>query len=121
MFQLDLGSRVPIHEQIVNGFLRLRTVGVMKSGDKLPSVRSLAKSLGVNPNTVQRAYNSLEESGVIYSLAGKGSFLAQNDLAQKAVLNAQKESFKAEVLKAKRIGITEKELIALVDEIFENK
>ena len=121
MFQLDFGSRVPIHEQIVNGFLRLRTVGVLKSGDKMPSVRSLAKNLGINPNTVQKAYSSLEETGVIYSLPGKGSFLAQNDSAQNAVLTAQKERFKEEVLKAKRIGITEKELIALVDEIFENK
>ena len=120
MLQLDLLSRVPIHEQIVNGILRLRTVGVMKSGDKLPSVRSLAQSLGVNPNTVQKAYSTLEATGVIYSLPGKGSFLAQNDAAQEAVLENQLQRFRQEAQKAKRIGISEKELIAIVDEIYQS-
>lgn len=121
MLQLDSTSRIPIHDQIVNGILRLRTVGVMKSGDKLPSVRALAQSLGINPNTVQKAYATLEATGVIYSLPGKGSFLAQNDSAQEALLAAQLERFREEAEKAKRIGLTEKELISIVDEIFENR
>ena len=100
MLQIDLGSRVPIHEQIVNGILRLRTVGVLKRGDKLTSVRTLAVNLGINPNTVQKAYAALEESGVIYSLAGKGSFLAQSDAAQEAILSAHKKEFADLVEKA---------------------
>lgn len=121
MFQLDSSGRVPIHDQIVNGILRLRTVGVLKSGDKLPSVRSLAQSLGVNPNTVQKAYGALEETGIIYSLPGKGSFLAQNDIARQAVLAAQRQRFKEEAEKAKSMGITEKELISIVDELYESR
>ncbi|MBE6770331.1 MAG: GntR family transcriptional regulator [Ruminococcaceae bacterium] len=118
MLQIDLGSRVPIHEQLVNGVLRLRTVGVLKSGDKLPSVRALAQKLGINPNTVQKAYAALEENGVIYSIAGKGSFLSQSDAAQQALVSNALSSFKEIVQKAKSIGISEKELISALDEIY---
>ncbi len=118
MLQIDLGSRVPIHEQLVNGVLRLRTVGVLKSGDKLPSVRSLAQKLGINPNTVQKAYAALEENGVIYSIAGKGSFLSQSDSAQQALVSNVLDSFKDIVKKAKSVGIGEKELISALDEIY---
>lgn len=118
MLQIDLGSRVPIHEQLVNGVLRLRTVGVLKSGDKLPSVRALAQKLGINPNTVQKAYAALEESGVIYSIAGKGSFLSQSDSAQQALVSNVLDSFKDIVKKAKGVGIGEKELISALDEIY---
>lgn len=118
MLQIDLGSRVPIHEQIVNGVLRLRTVGVLKSGDKLPSVRALAQKLGVNPNTVQKAYAALEENGVIYSIAGKGSFLSQSDAAQEAMVSAILKNFAETVKKAKSVGIAEKDLISALDKIY---
>ena len=118
MLQIDLGSRVPIHEQLVNGVLRLRTVGVLRSGDKLPSVRALAQKLGINPNTVQKAYATLEEKGVIYSIAGKGSFLSQSDAASEQILLSTLDSFKDVVKKAKSMGISEKELISALDDIY---
>ena len=80
MLQLDSTSRIPIHDQIVNGILRLRTVGVMKSGDKLPSVRSLSLSLSINPNTIQKAYSELDTKGIICSVPGKGSFITEKAL-----------------------------------------
>lgn len=119
MLQIDLGSRVPIHEQLINGILRLKTVGVLKSGDKLPSVRALAQKLGINPNTVQKAYAALEEKGVIYSIAGKGSFLSQSDAASEQILLSTLNSFKEIVKKAKSMGISEKELIAALDDVYQ--
>ena len=75
MITIDYKSRVPIYDQIVNSVIRLKVVGVLKDGDKLPSVRQLALKLSVNPNTVQKAYAILETNGVIYSITGKGSFI----------------------------------------------
>ena len=78
MFILDLKSRVPIYEQLKARTLELIMAGVLQQDSQLPSVRSLARELGVNPNTIQKAYQDMEKEGVIYSVAGKGSFV--NDI-----------------------------------------
>ena len=57
MFQLDFKSSVPISEQIVNGIIKLKALGVLKGGEQLPSVRALASKFSVNPNTVQKSYS----------------------------------------------------------------
>ena len=66
MFTIDFTSRVPIYEQICNNVIRLASAGVFKSGDRLPPVRTVAKEIGVNPNTVAKAYRTLEIDGYIY-------------------------------------------------------
>lgn len=88
MFDIDLMSRTPIYEQLCRKVTELILKGVLKEQDKLPSVRSLAADLGVNPNTVAKAYTLLERDGIIYSLAGRGSFIAKPDtnLTQKLIL-----------------------------------
>lgn len=88
MFDIDLMSRTPIYEQLYRRVTQLILKGVLKEQDKLPSVRSLAGDLGVNPNTVAKAYALLERDGIIYSLAGRGSFVAKPDtlLAQQRIL-----------------------------------
>lgn len=75
MFQLDLAARVPIYDQIINNVIKLTENGVLKPHDKLPAVRTLAVQLGINPNTVAKAYKQLEALGYTYSVAGKGSFV----------------------------------------------
>lgn len=65
MFTIDFTSRVPIYEQICNNVIRLASAGVFKSGDRLPPVRTVAKEIGVNPNTVAKAYRTLEIDGYI--------------------------------------------------------
>ena len=88
MFDIDLMSRTPIYEQLYRKVTQLIHKGILKEKDKLPSVRSLAGDLGVNPNTVAKAYTLLERDGIIYSLAGRGSFVAKSDtpLAQEHLL-----------------------------------
>ncbi len=87
MFTLDYKSRKPIYDQLCEAVERMAACGVLESGSRLPSVRSLAEELAINPNTVQKAYRMLEHNGVIQTVPGKGSFLAaggEAKLRQKA-------------------------------------
>ncbi|WP_322171033.1 GntR family transcriptional regulator [Acutalibacter caecimuris] len=77
MFTVDYKSGLPIFEQIYRSVIKLGAAGAFGETGQLPSVRAVAKGLGVNPNTVQKAYAMLERDGVIYSVPGKGSFLAK--------------------------------------------
>ena len=76
MLHLDYRDARPIYEQVKDGLRKLMVSGVIQEGEKLPSVRSLASSLAINPNTIQKAYEALETEGYVYSVAGKGSFAA---------------------------------------------
>lgn len=75
MFELDLRSRAPIYEQLVEKLIELIVNGVLKADEQLPTVRTLAAELTINPNTIQKAYRELEHRGYIYSVPGKGSFV----------------------------------------------
>lgn len=77
MLYIDYKSPVPVWEQVYNGILKLAAVGALAPGGQLPSVRSVALTAGVNPNTVQKAYAALERDGLIRSVPGRGSFLAE--------------------------------------------
>lgn len=76
MITIDYKDRRPIYEQIVSGIEDLAVRGVLEPDSQLPSVRQLAVELSINPNTIQRAYSQLEKTGVIYSVKGKGNFVA---------------------------------------------
>ena len=76
MFQIDLKNRKPIYEQVVGKFTRLILAGTLAEGSRVPSVRELAREIGVNPNTVQKAYRELESRGYIYTVMGQGSFIS---------------------------------------------
>ena len=73
----DFNKIVGIYEQIKDGLRRLVVSGAVKKDEKLPSVRELATSLSINPNTIQKAYRELEQEGYIYTIAGKGSYAAE--------------------------------------------
>lgn len=76
MILLDYRDKRPIYEQMVEKLERLIVSGGLEQGSKMPSVRSLAVDLAVNPNTVQRAYTLLEQEGYLYTITGRGSFVA---------------------------------------------
>jgi len=78
VFDIDVKSRVPIYEQLTENVKRLIIQGVLTPGEQLPSVRSLAQELTINPNTIQKAYRELEREGYVISRPGKGSFV--NDM-----------------------------------------
>lgn len=117
MLQLNFKSGVPICDQIVNGFIRMKALGLVESGEQLPSVRQLSVKLGVNPNTIQKAYQILESSSVIYSVKGKGSFISDAAAADTAVIKAAKRDFRAAVTAANELGLKSEELHGIVNEV----
>jgi len=81
LIALNYRDPKPIYEQIKDQLRRLILTGALAEREKLPSVRELATQLAINPNTIQRAYRDLESEGTIYSLPGKGSFVAPKQRA----------------------------------------
>ncbi|MBQ9119740.1 MAG: GntR family transcriptional regulator [Lachnospiraceae bacterium] len=88
MILINYKDRRPIYEQIVDGMTEMIRRNLFAPGEQLPSVRSLAMELSLNPNTVQRAYTELEQKGIIYCVKGKGNFVADGSEIQE---NQQKE------------------------------
>lgn len=78
LITVDPRSRTPIYEQLVQKVKSLVYSGELKADEPMPSVRSLAAELAINPNTIQRAYAALEKDGIIYSLPARGSFVSAN-------------------------------------------
>lgn len=79
MIQLNYRDTRPFYQQIKDNVRQLVVSGALKKDEKLPSVRDMAASLAINPNTIQRAYWELESEGYIYTLSGKGTFVAEVD------------------------------------------
>ena len=83
MIAIDVQSRKPIYEQIVERFETLIVSGVLAPDSQLPSVRALAMELSINPNTIQKAYTMLEQEGFIYPVRGRGNFVSGETLKKK--------------------------------------
>ena len=79
MIQLNYRDTRPFYQPIKDNVRKLVVSGALKKDEKLPSVRDMAASLAINPNTIQRAYRELESEGYIYTLSGKGTFVAEVD------------------------------------------
>ncbi len=118
MIVLDYRDKRPIYEQVVERLERLVVNGVLETGEKMPSVRNLAMELSVNPNTIQRAYAQLEQEGYLYTVSGRGSFVAPE--------REWRENKQAEVLKnwqdmtrqAKEAGVPKELLQRQIREIY---
>ncbi len=83
MIAIDVQSRKPIYEQIVERFETLIVSGVLAPDSQLPSVRALAMELSINPNTIQKAYTMLEQEGFIYPVRGRGNFVSGDETLKK--------------------------------------
>ena len=93
MISLNYRDSRPIYEQIRDGLRKLIVTGALSADEKLPSVRALAAQLAINPNTIQRAYESLESEGYVYSVPGKGSFAASHTGVDEGRKNALLHTF----------------------------
>ena len=115
MISLNYRDSRPIYEQIKDGLKKLIVTGGLSADERLPSVRALATQLSINPNTIQRAYAELERQGYIYTVKGKGSFVAENSV--------MKEKRKKDLLiqvsevidEAIRLGISGEEIKNMVE------
>ncbi len=111
MILIDYRDTRPIYEQVVDKFKMLILRGVLHPNDKIPSVRNLAVDLSINPNTIQRAYAELERQGYIFTVKGRGNFVADN----KQLLDQYRDQLFARLCElceaAFAVGITEEEII----------
>ena len=112
MIELNYRDARPIYLQVKDGLRHLVVTGAIREGDQLPSVRALAASLAINPNTIQRAYEALEREGYLYTLSGRGTFAAagrRSDPQRQQELLSQFDAAAAELL---FLGMTAEELAA---------
>jgi len=107
---IDYNDKRPIYEQVTEKIQTLILNGVLESDSKLPSVRSLAMELSINPNTIQRAYSELEREGFIYSVKGRGNFVKMNENLIK---------FKENVEELRARGILKEQALACINEAYE--
>ena len=107
----EFQDHLPIYAQLMDTLKRRIITGRYLPGEKLPSVRELAVSLAINPNTIQRAYRELESEGYIVSVPGKGSFCAQfspqSDPRREELLARLEET----VRELRWLGVSEEEII----------
>lgn len=107
-----------VYLEIAERYEKYITLGVIKPGEKLPSVRTAASELRVNPNTVQRAYSLLEERGFIRSVPKKGAFVIFGTEG-----NENNETFPdltSALLRLKEQGVSKNKIISLVEEVYKN-
>ena len=109
-------SKEPIYEQITNQIKSSILSGDLKDGEALPSMRQLAKDLHISVITTKRAYEELEKAGFIYSIVGKGSFVAEQNLEvmRERKLKAIEEQLSAVIMNSKEIGLSLDELQQLL-------
>ncbi len=119
MLTVNFQSRTPVYQQLYDDVVRLASLGVLKSDTKLPPVRVLATELGINPNTVSKAYKMLEQDGYIYSTVGRGSFVSDKLCNGEAERIALRQELKQSLKKAYKNGVTKEEIVNMIEQIIE--
>lgn len=119
MIGIDLQNRKPIYEQIVERFQTLIVNGVLEPDSQMPSVRSLAMELSINPNTIQKAYSLLEQEGYIYPVKGRGNFVSGNAGLKVKKQESVYQSLRELVNKGKELEITCEEFLEKAKEFYQ--
>lgn len=121
MFVVDVMSRVPVYEQIIKQVEEQVLTGVLKEGDKLPSVRSLSVKLSINPNTIQKAYTELDRRQLIITVPGKGSFISEKAIEVVGANSREKMTELNKIIRELALaGVTKEEIINNIEEVFNN-
>ena len=120
MIVIDSRDKRAIYEQVVDRLSNLMLIGVLQPGEKLPSVRSLAVDLSINPNTIQKAYLELERQGYVYSVKGVGSFVSDMDVIKSNKKNMIYKELGELISRAKEF-ISKDEFCAKVNELYSGK
>ena len=113
---LDYQSRIPIYEQIVNNIEKYVAVGILRKKSQIPSIRELANNLGINPNTVKKAYDILENKGVIMTISTKGTFISNNTkMVLENKIDKEINLIKDKIRELENMGISKKEIIERIE------
>ena len=122
MIQLDFSDHRPLYEQIKDKIKELIINGVLAENEKIPSVRELAASLAINPNTIQKAYKELEGEGYIHSMKAKGSFVsprAETPVNEK--MNEIFASIEPFIRELRFLGISSNKVNRFIDDIYKEE
>ena len=119
MIVIDYQNRKPIYEQIVERFQMLIVRGVLEPDSQMPSVRSLATELSINPNTIQKAYTILEQQGYIYPVKGRGNFVS----GSRNLVEQKKDNFfqklRIVIREGIELGVTKEECVSRIAALYE--
>ncbi|PED69279.1 GntR family transcriptional regulator [Bacillus pseudomycoides] len=120
---LSNSSKSPIYQQIIDQIILQVSNGALKEDDALPSMRSLARDLKVSVITSKRAYEELEKAGYIYSIVGKGSFVAKQNEKQRVdePSDSLRKKFSVVVRESKASHLLRDELIQIINRIYEEE
>ena len=116
MITLDSRSREPIYAQLEKQIIKMINLGIYEKDSMRPSVRQMAMDLRINPNTVAKAYKNLEAKDILYTVAGKGVFVNNNDT--KAIQPAAIKNVEAALIDAKNTGLNKQDIINIVNTIW---
>ena len=112
MINLDYTSRTPIYEQIVEEIEKYVALGILKEKEQIMSIRELASTLGINPNTVKKAYTILETKNIITSISTKGTFIKENaSLVKVQTINNYINDIKDIIDKLSKLGISKEDIL----------
>lgn len=122
LINIDSRSSRPIYEQIIDGIKENILKGILRPGDKLPSVRELSALITANPNTVSRAYMELERQKVIETIRGKGTYVASDykPRLEEDRMNKLKEDLKKVIVEAHYLGLDKDRLVEFINEFYED-
>ena len=112
MINLDYTSRTPIYEQIVTEIEKYVALGILKEKEQIMSIRELASTLGINPNTVKKAYTILENKNIIISISTKGTFIKENaSIVKEQTINNYINNIKEIIEKLSKLGLSKEDTI----------
>jgi len=117
VLNLNFRDTKPIYIQIKDGIKKLIITGAICADEKVPSVRELAESLAINPNTIQKAYKELETEGYLYSVSGKGTFASSDVIAEPGRKQELMRDFEEVTEELLYLTVTSQELKNCIDEI----
>lgn len=118
-FYVDFKSRTPIYKQLVENISNMVLRGVLSPNEPIPSVRQLASELGINPNTIHKAYAELERRGIIYSSPGRGSFVSDEiGDAKEKMLTELSDEIRSVFDSARALGVTKDEIISIANDVW---
>ena len=111
LINLDYQSRTPIYEQIVGSIEKYVALGILKEKEQIPSIREMASTIGVNPNTVKKAYEELENKGAIVSVSTKGTFVASNtNMVLTRKIKDKINIIKEQIKELENMGVSKEEI-----------
>ncbi len=118
MLSINYKDPRPLYEQVRDSLRQMILCGAISPGEKLPSVRELASSLAINPNTIQRSYRELESLGLIYTVSGKGAFAATDDTAARRRREELLTQLRETAAECKLLGLGEEALHDVLRQVF---